>query len=342
MLLERTIVDQIASEFIDRAPTMDDLEAVVDLCNAAAVKMIGKGDTMLDEVRSDWTSPSFDIKTACRVVANPQGKLVGYVEVWDTDDLPVDVWVWGRVHPEYEEQGIGTFLLEWGEERAREAIGRVPDGLRVAMRAGAHSTYQPALDLLQNNGMTLIRHFYTMTIELDRPPHTPMLPPGIAIRTMRGEEELADIVHAMRDSFQDHWGHVDQPFEQQYEEWLHHIRNLDDFDPTLWFLAVEDEEIAGISLCWPKSRIDPDMGWVGTLGVRRAWRRRGLGLALLNHSFGEFYRSGKAKAGLGVDAGSLTGATRLYERAGMKRFRRFDLYEKELRPGHDVSLQTLE
>jgi len=46
--------------------------------------------------------------------------------------------------------------------------------------------------------------------------------------------------------------------------------------------------------------------------------------------------------GLGVDAGSLTGATRLYERAGMRPIRQFDTYELELRPGRDISLQKLD
>ncbi len=49
------------------------------------------------------------------------------------------------------------------------------------------------------------------------------------------------------------------------------------------------------------------MGWVGTLGVVREWRRHGLGLALLQHSFQQFYQRGKRKVGLGVDAQSLTG-----------------------------------
>ena len=64
------------------------------------------------------------------------------------------------------------------------------------------------------------------------------------------------------------------------------------------------------------------MGWVGTLGVRRPWRKRGIGLALLRHSFNEFYRRGKRKVGLGVDAQNLTGALRLYESAGMQSTRR--------------------
>lgn len=84
------------------------------------------------------------------------------------------------------------------------------------------------------------------------------------------------------------------------------------------------------------------MGWVGTLGVRRPWRRKGVALALLHHSFAAFQGIGKQRAGLGVDASSLTGATRLYEKAGMHVARQFDRYEKVLRPGRDISTQSVD
>jgi len=105
---------------------------------------------------------------------------------------------------------------------------------------------------------------------------------------------------------------------------------------------VDGSEVAGISLCPPCSISDPAMGWVGTLGVRRPWRKRGLGLALLLHSFGEFYRRGFRKAGLGVDASSLTGAVRLYEKAGMHVAQIFDHYEREWRPGREIRVESLE
>ena len=75
------------------------------------------------------------------------------------------------------------------------------------------------------------------------------------------------------------------------------------------------------------------IGWVGTLGVRRPWRKKGLGLALLQASFGEFYKRGMKTIGLGVDASNPTGATRLYQRAGMYIASEFLTFEKELRPG---------
>ena len=104
------------------------------------------------------------------------------------------------------------------------------------------------------------------------------------------------------------------------------------FDPSLWFLAEEAEEPAGAILC----RQDLGVGWVDSLGVRPAWRRRGLGLALLRHAFGEFHRRGWPGAALGVDAANETGATRLYEGAGMRVARQYAIYQKELRPGMDL------
>jgi ribosomal protein S18 acetylase RimI-like enzyme len=104
---------------------------------------------------------------------------------------------------------------------------------------------------------------------------------------------------------------------------------------------MDGDQIAGINLCRSHWIDDPDTGWVGTLGVRRPWRKRGIGLALLRHAFNEFYRRGKRKVGLGVDAQNLTGALRLYEGAGMHVHQASDLYEKELRPGREISVESL-
>ena len=74
-----------------------------------------------------------------------------------------------------------------------------------------------------------------------------------------------------------------------------------------------------------------DWGWIGTLGVRPGWRRRGLGLALLQEGFRRFAERGETVAALGVDSENPTGATRLYERAGMRVLWRADVWRKELR-----------
>jgi ribosomal protein S18 acetylase RimI-like enzyme len=133
---------------------------------------------------------------------------------------------------------------------------------------------------------------------------------------------------------------VEGPFEEGLKRWKYD-REYEGFDPTLIFLAMDGDQIAGVSLCRPHSQYDSELGWVRSLGVRRPWRKRGLGLALLRHSFNEFYRRGKRKVGLGVDSQNLTGALRIYENAGMHVAQAEDYYEKELRAGTEISVQSL-
>jgi mycothiol synthase len=344
MILEQTLAPAatLAERFVIRPATMDDIETAAELFNLCSMHMIGKKETTAADVRAEWLLPEFVLDSATRVVLTQEGMLVGYIEVWDIEETPVDVWVWGRVHPDYEGQGIGTALMDWAEQRARQALTRVPEDIRVVMRSGTYSDYAPGHELIRDRGMKPIRHFYTMAIEMTEQPPQPRWPAGITIRPMNGLEEARDVVWAVDDAFRDHWGYVEQPFEKEYEQWLHFMKHEEHFDPDLWYLAMDGDEIAAVSLCMPQSREDEDMGWVRVLGVRRPWRRKGLGLALLHYSFGEFYHKGKASVGLGVDASSLTGATRLYERAGMRPIRQFDTYELELRPGRDISLQELD
>jgi mycothiol synthase len=171
----------------------------------------------------------------------------------------------------------------------------------------------------------------------------PQWPAGITVRTMQVEQDERAIFATSREAFQDHWGHVDRPFEEEYTRWLHHNKSRQDFDPSLWFLAMDGDQIAGICLCRMTTHDDPEMGWVSILAVRKPWRQHGLGLALLHNAFGAFQRRGKSKVGLGVDAENLTGATRLYQRAGMQSDpnRQFSIYEKELRPGIEFATQAL-
>jgi GNAT superfamily N-acetyltransferase len=76
--------------------------------------------------------------------------------------------------------------------------------------------------------------------------------------------------------------------------------------------------------------------------VRRPWRHRGLARAILLASLGEFWRRGRPTVALGVDAQSLTGATRLYESVGMSVRERHDQVTKLLRDGTDLQVRSLD
>lgn len=336
--------NDLAAGYSSRPADMQDLEACVALMNVAFRELKGVDLFSCEDIGQDWQTPGFNLETDTRLVITPDGEIAGYYELWDLLQPSVRVNIWGLTHPNHHNCGIGTYLLDWAEERAWLAVERAPAAARVVIQSNVPTINPVAGKLFANCGYRLIRHSLRMVIEMNGIPPRPQWPAGLAVRTFKAGSDEVKVVQAIRDSFKDHWGYIDTPFEEEFERWKHRIEKSPDFNPSLWFLAVDGEEIAGISLCREKFYDDPDMGWVSTLGVRRPWRRKGLGLALLHHSFRELYRLGKLRVGLGVDAQSLTGATRLYQKAGMRPdpTRQYDLYEKELRPGIELSTQTVQ
>jgi mycothiol synthase len=332
----------LTSEYQCRPVTVDDVETVVGLFNAQSRWLIGVEDFEVDNVLAEWKSPSINIATDTMAVFTAGQKAVGYIEFWGDSEPYVRLFGFAVVHPETLNQGIGSFLVEWLIERARRNIAKAPDGTRVVLQQMCNSKHEAAAALLLQCGYQNVRHSYHMRIDFSQPPSEPSVPEGIEIRSLANEGEVRAAVYAAYDSFRDHWGFVEQPFEEYYKRWKYYIDNRKDFDLNYYFIALDGDEIAGVSLCYQKSYEEPEMAWVGTLGVRRAWRKRGLGMALLQYSMKYSYEQGKRSMGLGVDASSLTGATRLYERGGMHVYRHYQTFELELRSGKDLSTQSVE
>jgi ribosomal protein S18 acetylase RimI-like enzyme len=256
--------------------------------------------------------------------------------------------VWWCIHPNYTGKGVGSYLLKWAENRAQKSVPRCPPGSRVAFHSGADHLITPAKRTMEEFGMQNIRHSFHMRLQMENPPPKPDWPEGIRLKVFDLErDDIAEVYRADVDSFRDHFGFVESPFEEGFERFKHFMTAEESYEPGLWFLAIAEgsnynNKLTGICLNRKHSYEDPQMGWVSSLGVLKPFRNRGIGLALLRHTFGEYYRRGFRRVGLGVDAENLTGALRLYKKAGMRVHRQFDLYEKELRPGVEISVQSLE
>ena len=313
-----------------RRPTMDDVEAVSDLLNVCDIEEYGEPDITLDDLRTEWQAPTFHLDSDAWMVTAPGGKLVGYADMGQRQHAKIYVFV--RVLPEYAGQGIGEHLLQLAEAWGRQHMAEADPQVRVTLNSWASFNNEVAQQRLERAGYEVIRRNWRMEIDMEAAPPEAEWPEGVTIRTFQPgmERQVFDMIDT---AFQDHWGHMPGNFE----EWRHWTIERETFDPTLWFLAFEGEQIAGGSLCTTFM----DIGWVDTLAVLRPWRRNGLGMALLLHSFGEFYRRGRRKVGLGVDSQNLTGAARLYERAGMHVARQYISYQKELRAGKELSTQTI-
>lgn len=231
------------------------------------------------------------------------------------------------VHPDFQGQGIEACLLELGDGRIwQRGQDEVPADRPVYINRSVREAHSDIVALLESAGYAEIRRGYEMRIALNNPVEAVAFPAGTALLPFDPARHAQAVHAAQQEAFRDHWGHAeDTPFE----EWVHRL-NKPSFDPTLWFVAWDGDEVAGFAQCSPSDSY-PDMGYVDVLGVRRPWRRRGLGMALLRHAFHTFQSRGFARAGLGVDAQSKTNAVALYERAGMHVHRCYISMRKILR-----------
>jgi mycothiol synthase len=317
--------------FVIRGARMEDVQAVAQLILEVCM---ADGDPTVamtpEELAREWKSPDYELEKNTWVVETADGCIVGYEE-FNNDYAHASLRGDGYVHPEYKGHGIGTTMLRMLEARARGEMQLAEPDLRVFIRNGMMIGDIASRQLHEAEGYRPIRFSWRMEIKLEEPPRAPIWPTEIELRPFVLEEHNHALFEADEEAFSDHFGHTPSTFDH----WQHHMSGREDFDPSLWFLAWDGDEIAGYSLC----RYRMDKGWVGTLGVRRPWRKRGLGEALLLHSFGEFYRRGMRTIGLFVDAQNPTGATRLYKKAGMQVAAEYVFYEKELRSGREPEEQ---
>jgi GNAT superfamily N-acetyltransferase len=304
---------------------------VHDIAQLIYASCQAKGDitqaASADDLRRDWQTPGFNLETDSWVVADGEDRPVAYQD-FVNQHAHASLGTYGHVHPQFANLGIGAFLLAAIDERARQEIPLAPPDARVFLRNKLFVKDSLGREAHEAAGFKPIRFSWRMEITLENAPQPVSWPNGVEPRPFVSGKNNRAVYDAEQEAFVDHWGHIPPP----YEKW--EVRQLKraNFDPSLWHIAWAGDEIAGLSLC----RYRGGIGWVGTLGVRRPWRKQGLGMALLQHSFAEFYKRGQCVIGLNVDASNPTGATRLYERAGMKVASEFVIYEKEYRAGREL------
>jgi ribosomal protein S18 acetylase RimI-like enzyme len=251
--------------------------------------------------------------------------------------MPVRPRLFGYVLAEHRGQGIATQLTQWGIERAKSVFERVPPDARVVVQSWGFLVDET--QHLENMGFINTRLSLQMHIEFDEAPPPVQFPDGFALITFADHPHLTDFVRIRLDTFRDHRGFIEEPLENFVSMWQHDIDTIGNFSPELMMMLKHGANDVGMIFTWTSSEEEADRAYIESVGVVREYRRRGLALALLQHTFAVLYTMGLRKVALHVDGASLTGAVELYKKAGMYIAYAHKAYELELRPGIEYSNQ---
>ena len=337
--------------YLLRQASPGDVAAAQEVLDAAESADCGEPRRHETSLAREFRDPRVDPARDVWVVAPPAvprpslaAPLAAVAMVWPPHsggEIPNDQYV----HPDHRGRGLCAALLAVVEERATELAGALAPGVTGRLVTWCEPTSEECFAALKARGFARTREYFEMRIDLGGDPATDALPAvgppaaalvpgppatlagpqwaeGITARPLRVGRDEPALYIADVEAFAEH--HMVE--QRTYAEW--HLRHIDrpDFEPGLWLVAWDGDEIAGYVAAF----VADDGGLVDDLAVRRAWRRRGVGLALLHEEFRALSARNVGVVRLFVDAQNVTGAARLYERAGMRVSRRFEVLEKKL------------
>jgi mycothiol synthase len=298
-----------------RPPRVEDAPALA-ACFREFGRAYGADIESQGDLENWFTNPGLDMDRDARVVV-ADGDVVGYGDVSDAAQDGLAIYFDLRVREEHSGEAEAA-LFDFLESRAAELAKP-----GAALKVWSPERPENLRSLIAEHGFEFTNYSFRMEKSLEGKLPAPEWPQDIELRPFDRDNDAGLVYEVNQEALEDEPDHVRDPFD----EWKHYAFR-EPFDPELWFLAFDGGELAGISLCRPRRGDDSDLAWVQVLGVRRPWRRRGVGLALLRHSFRELRARGKRRVGLGVHADNL-GAVQLYERVGMSVQRTSLWYRKD-------------
>jgi mycothiol synthase len=261
-----------------------------------------------------------------------QGEVIGYSRVWwnQTDDGKRIYGEFAFLKPEWRHRGIRRAMLRHNERRLREIAARHPQDEERWFEAWCSEGEEHWEALLVDAGYRAVRHGFQMVRpDLEDIPDLP-LPEGLEVRPAQADQYRA-IFDAAKEAFRDAWEHSDDWWtDEELESW----QQEPTFQPELWQVAWDDDQVAGMVLNFIRhdenKEYNRQRGYTETICVRRPWRRRGLARALIARSFSVLKEQGMTEAALGVDTENPSGALRLYESMGFHPVKRNSNYRKLL------------
>jgi GNAT superfamily N-acetyltransferase len=286
-----------------RRPVWADVEAVVALQNRCDIAQTGEADSNIEDLQHDWKE--IDLTQDAWVAFLPGGELVGYTSVLPFGD---DVRYIVDTDPGWEGNELDEHLLALSQARGSEQALARKDTKKMSAKVYLVSTNRRGIGIVEQTGFRPEKYIFQMRMDLTADLPKPLWPQGVTVRTTDLDQDAQTIHQLVQTAF-----YMPGREAQPFAAWYPFMVRSDIFQPELWFLALMEEEMIGVSLCFPYS----DIGWVRQLAVLPEWQGRGLGAALLHHSFQEFKRRGYAQAGLTVESGR-PDSYAFYQKVGMR------------------------
>ena len=302
--------------YTSRALELSDIDGYVDgpdvdlahsVVVAADMGVISTVDSTRESVRSDLANPD-SVLDEQRLILTESGEAVGLLTV-EMDTAARTFFIDSYAVPAH-----GRALLPALVAMGIDVAARRKGSGTWQIEAGAFAQDEVYLDALEQASFVEVRRFWQMRIDLG-PEHlrSPVAPPGVHLTVAETQDERRVLHRIDQEAFAEHFGFVEKP----YEEWMPWLRDRRDARPDLWWLAWLAGEPVGLCM-QDDSRAEGDAGHVRVLGVVPQARGRGIATWLLHSAFAQAAREGRTAMTLSVDSDNTTGATALYERAGMR------------------------
>ena len=283
--------------------------AVYELTRASELHETGTSLIELDDVRGDWARPSYDLGRQTTGFFE-DGVLVAYGEVHRKRSE-------SYVHPDHYGRGIGTSLLRWSIDKARE-LGYDRIGQTVP------TTNVAACELFRRFGYSVLYTSWILEMASDATVHTGRVDERFQVRSFDPERETEVVFQTLEDAFNE-WPDREP---STFEDWSAATFSREDYAPWQILVAVDTTDAAQQVVGACMVSVTEDEGWVNQIAVRRDARGHGLGRALLATAFDVAREHGASRTRLNTD--TRTGALGLYEHVGMTIAETYEHYSLRL------------
>ncbi len=304
MPIEPTLPDGLRA----RPLRPEDLAEAVEIAAACEIAETGAPEIDPSDIETGWARPGFDLETMSTAVFEGDSMLA-FGEVF-RGRSEVDV------HPDARNRGIGSALMRWSWEIARDA-GNPTVGQTVS------DARADAIALFGAHGYSISHTAWILRIDLAGGTEAPPLPEGYAFRDFlpgADDREVFDVIDTAFSAWEDRES-------EGFDNWRAQMLARPEVRPDIVPLAVDaGGSIVGVAIGYDYG--DHQEGWVQQLAVAREHQGKRIGTALLGESFRRFRDAGRTECGLSTD--SRTGALGLYEHLGMHVRSSYTRYTKAL------------